>query len=206
MIAARTHRERCLQHIFYCCVMSQRTRCVPLLRVYGPLSSNGCFSAPTVPASSKYATIYCTVQDLRFSPVLWNVTPCSLLRCYWHFERNCKKVTPPPWTRKQQAFPIRMGLSTRLNRVTSQKTAIVMCRYTHVRVYSTLHAALSHPNMAAMNWVLREHQSQSHFATDGQTVCFGVEHHVRLMIRFSLLLDRYRFVVVGRLRWREDLF
>jgi hypothetical protein len=55
--ATRTHRERCLQHPFYCCVASQRTSCVPLLNMYGPLHSNGCFSASTVPALSKYATL-----------------------------------------------------------------------------------------------------------------------------------------------------
>jgi hypothetical protein len=37
--------------------VSQRTWRVPLLRVYGPLPSNGCLSASTVFALSKYATI-----------------------------------------------------------------------------------------------------------------------------------------------------
>jgi hypothetical protein len=38
-------------------VTSQSTWRVPLLRVYGPLPSNGCFSASTFLALSKYATI-----------------------------------------------------------------------------------------------------------------------------------------------------
>jgi hypothetical protein len=33
--AARTHRERRLQHLLYCCMMSQRTWCVPLLLFTG---------------------------------------------------------------------------------------------------------------------------------------------------------------------------
>jgi hypothetical protein len=37
----RTYREHRLQHLFYCYVTSPRTWCVPLLRVYGPLPSNG---------------------------------------------------------------------------------------------------------------------------------------------------------------------
>jgi hypothetical protein len=60
--ATRTHRERRLQHLFYCCVTSQRTWRVPLLRVYGPLPSNGCFSASTVLALRKYATV-CNVYN-----------------------------------------------------------------------------------------------------------------------------------------------
>jgi hypothetical protein len=39
-------------------VTSQLTWRVPLLRVYGPLPSNGCFSASTALAFSKYATIW----------------------------------------------------------------------------------------------------------------------------------------------------
>jgi hypothetical protein len=55
--AARTHRKRRLQLLFYCCMTSQRMWRVPLLRVYGPLPSKGCFSASTVLALSKYATV-----------------------------------------------------------------------------------------------------------------------------------------------------
>jgi hypothetical protein len=62
--AARIHRERRLQHIFHCYVTSQRTQRIPLLRVYGPLPDNGCFSASTVLALSKYATII-----LLFTPL-----------------------------------------------------------------------------------------------------------------------------------------
>jgi hypothetical protein len=47
-----THRERRLQNIFHCFVTSQRTWRVPLLRVYGPLPSNGYFSTSTVLALS----------------------------------------------------------------------------------------------------------------------------------------------------------
>jgi hypothetical protein len=54
--AARIHRERRLQRLFYP-VTSQRMWRVPLLRVYGPLPGNDCFSASTVLALSKYATI-----------------------------------------------------------------------------------------------------------------------------------------------------
>jgi hypothetical protein len=43
--------------LFYRYVTSQRTWRVSLLRVYGPLPSNGCFSASTVLALSKYSTI-----------------------------------------------------------------------------------------------------------------------------------------------------
>jgi hypothetical protein len=59
--AARTHWQRRLQHLFYCCVTSPRTWRVPLLRVYGPPPSNDCSSASTVLVSSKYGTIWCTV-------------------------------------------------------------------------------------------------------------------------------------------------
>jgi hypothetical protein len=45
MSVARTHRKRRLQHLFYCCMTSQRTWHIPLLRVYEPLPSNGSFSA-----------------------------------------------------------------------------------------------------------------------------------------------------------------
>jgi hypothetical protein len=52
--AAWTHKKRRLQHLLYCCVTSQRTWRIPMLRVYGPLSSNGYFSGSTVLALSKY--------------------------------------------------------------------------------------------------------------------------------------------------------
>jgi hypothetical protein len=55
---ARTHWEHRLQHLFCCCVTSERTWRVPLLHVYGPSPSNGCFCASTVLALSEYATIY----------------------------------------------------------------------------------------------------------------------------------------------------
>jgi hypothetical protein len=62
--AARSHRERHLQHLFYCCVTSQRTWRVPLLRVYWPLPNNGCFSASTVLALSKYTTLLFFLEEL----------------------------------------------------------------------------------------------------------------------------------------------
>jgi hypothetical protein len=62
--AARIHRKRRLQHLSYCCVTSQRTWRVPLLRVYGPLPSNDCFSAAIVLSLSKYATILWHVDML----------------------------------------------------------------------------------------------------------------------------------------------
>jgi hypothetical protein len=40
MASERIHRERRLQHLFYCCVTSPRTWRVPLLRVYVPSPSN----------------------------------------------------------------------------------------------------------------------------------------------------------------------
>jgi hypothetical protein len=48
---AWTHREHCLQHLFYCCVTCS-------FYVYGPRPSNSCFSTSTVLALSKYATVY----------------------------------------------------------------------------------------------------------------------------------------------------
>jgi hypothetical protein len=41
-------------------------------------------------------------------------------------------------------------------------------------------------------------QSQSHIATDGQSVSLGVEFHLRLMTRYLLLFDSYGLVYVGR--------
>jgi hypothetical protein len=60
--ATRTHRERRLRHLFYCSVTSQHTWRVPSLRVYGPLPSNACFSASSVLALSKYATLQSTAS------------------------------------------------------------------------------------------------------------------------------------------------
>jgi hypothetical protein len=47
-------------------------------------------------------------------------------------------------------------------------------------------------------------QSQSHIATDGQSVSFAVEPHLGLMTRYLLLFDSYGLVFVGRPLWRED--
>jgi hypothetical protein len=71
--AARIHRERRLQYLFYSCVTSQRTWRVPLLRVYGPLPSNGCISASTVLALSKYATLFSHLPLgwSRISQLVW---------------------------------------------------------------------------------------------------------------------------------------
>jgi hypothetical protein len=55
--ATRTHTERRLQHLFYCCLTSQRTWRIPLLRVYGPLPRNVWFSNSTVLPLSIYATV-----------------------------------------------------------------------------------------------------------------------------------------------------
>jgi hypothetical protein len=41
-------------------------------------------------------------------------------------------------------------------------------------------------------------QSQSHIATNGQSVRLGVEPHLGLMTRYLLLLDSYDLVYVGR--------
>jgi hypothetical protein len=45
-----THREHCLQHLFYCCVTSPRTWQVPLFCVYEPLPNNRstCYIAPSL--------------------------------------------------------------------------------------------------------------------------------------------------------------
>jgi hypothetical protein len=61
--AALTHRQSRLQHLLYCCVTSQRKQRVSLLRVYGPLPSNGCFSASAVLALMKYSTVLDTGFD-----------------------------------------------------------------------------------------------------------------------------------------------
>jgi hypothetical protein len=47
-------------------------------------------------------------------------------------------------------------------------------------------------------------QSQSHIATDGQSVSLGVEPHLRLMTKYLLLFVSYGLVFVGRPLWRED--
>jgi hypothetical protein len=41
-------------------------------------------------------------------------------------------------------------------------------------------------------------QNQSHIASDGQSVSLGVERHLGLKTRYSLLFDSYRLVFVGR--------
>jgi hypothetical protein len=43
------------------CLTSQRTWHVPLLRVYGPLASNGCFSASTIFALSNFEYNSCNI-------------------------------------------------------------------------------------------------------------------------------------------------
>jgi hypothetical protein len=52
------------------------------------------------------------------------------------------------------------------------------------------------------------HKSQSHIATDGQSVSqsvsLGVEPHLGPMTRYLLLFDSYGLVIVGRPLWRED--
>jgi hypothetical protein len=68
---ARTYRERRLQHLLYYCVTSERTWRVPLLRVYGPSRTDVCFSASTVLALSKSATI-CIVRFAEES-VRWRI-------------------------------------------------------------------------------------------------------------------------------------
>jgi hypothetical protein len=53
-----------------------------------------------------------------------------------------------------------------------------------------------------------EFQSQSHIATDSQSVSqsvgLAVELNIELMTRFWLLFDSYGLVYVARLLWRED--
>jgi hypothetical protein len=63
-ILARTHIER-----IYCCVTSQHKLCAPLLRMYGPLPRNGCFSASIIVAFNKYATIF----YIRLLKQTWNL-------------------------------------------------------------------------------------------------------------------------------------
>jgi hypothetical protein len=46
--------------------------------------------------------------------------------------------------------------------------------------------------------------SQSHIATDSQSVSLGVQPHLGLMTRYILLFDSYGLVFVGRPLWRED--
>jgi hypothetical protein len=72
--AARAHREHRLQHLFYCCVMSQRTWRVPMLRMYGPLPSNGSFSASRS----------CFAKVRHISPSLRLLAPSSLSVCQLH--------------------------------------------------------------------------------------------------------------------------
>jgi hypothetical protein len=52
-------------------------------------------------------------------------------------------------------------------------------------------------------------QSQSHIATDGQSVSqsvsLGVKSNLGLMIRYLLLFDSHGLVIVGRPLWREDV-
>jgi hypothetical protein len=57
-----------------------------------------------------------------------------------------------------------------------------------------------------VNWVSTEWhlQSQSHIATDRQSVSPGVEPHLLLMTRYLLLFDSCVLVFVGRPLWRED--
>jgi hypothetical protein len=45
-------------------------------------------------------------------------------------------------------------------------------------------------------------QSQSHIATDGQSVSIGTEPHLGLMTRYLILFDNYDLVFVGRPLWR----
>jgi hypothetical protein len=57
------------------------------------------------------------------------------------------------------------------------------------------------------NWLSSQSQSQSHIATDGQSVSqssLGVEPHLGLMTRYLLLFDSYGLVFVGRPPWRKD--
>jgi hypothetical protein len=70
IVSERTHRERRLHHLFYCCATSPLTWHVTLLCVYGPLPSNGCFSTSTVFALSKYVTV--CVRFQRNIPFLLN--------------------------------------------------------------------------------------------------------------------------------------
>jgi hypothetical protein len=91
---ARIHRERRLQHVFYCCVTSQRTWRVPLQRNYRPLPSNGCFSASTVVALSKYATIQWFISSDLHAELLRKVytlfSSCSIL----HFSATLYACRP----------------------------------------------------------------------------------------------------------------
>jgi hypothetical protein len=47
--------------------------------------------------------------------------------------------------------------------------------------------------------------SQSHIASDGQSVSLGAEPHLVLMTRYLLLFDSRCLVFVGRPLWQESL-
>jgi hypothetical protein len=89
--AELTHRERHLQHLFYCCVKSQLTWCVPLLPVYGPLTSNGCFSASTVLALSKYATILKIHGTIQRKAFYVSTNECAICSCRFEIISTAKK-------------------------------------------------------------------------------------------------------------------
>jgi hypothetical protein len=52
--------------------------------------------------------------------------------------------------------------------------------------------------MIIIMMVILSSQSQSHIATDGQSVSLGVEPHLGLMTRYLLLFDSYGLVFVER--------
>jgi hypothetical protein len=61
---------------------------------------------------------------------------------------------------------------------------------------------LSLPCRAQLNWL--SSQSQSHIATDGQSVSLCVEPNLGLMTRYLLLFDSYGLIFVERPLWGED--
>jgi hypothetical protein len=87
--AAQTHRERRLQLLFCCCVTSQRMWRVPLLRVYRPLPSKGCFSASTLLEQIRHSIDDCRIvislnenQPYIHKTNTWEVTISSMSSVY----------------------------------------------------------------------------------------------------------------------------
>jgi hypothetical protein len=70
---------------------------------------------------------------------------------------------------------------------------------THCHLLPTGHST---GTILTSNWTVNS--SQSHIATDGQSVSLGVEPHLRFMTRYLFLFDSYGLVFVGRPLWRED--
>jgi hypothetical protein len=83
----RIRRERHLQHVFYCCATSPRTWRVPLLRLCGPLSTNGstCYNIISLLQALGFIMLACQHLSIPFDNLKyddrfsWNLvhTSCS---------------------------------------------------------------------------------------------------------------------------------